>query len=145
LLPISSKIDSEWFDRVLPKRFIVIFGPQDDNVGLLVTTPGSVGIDLLEWTIEADTASISSSLTHLLVGILDVAGGVSLEQPSEREYNIQISNPQLNHSPALIYRWLGTPLTSIAASLLSEAIDKPVIIVDERQNKRHLSIKLGVL
>ena len=145
LLPISSKIDLHDLDRRLPQRLIVKFGPEDKNIGLLVSTPGTASAALLTLEAVSGRESIEASLTQLLVGVLDAVNSVSVQQPNDAEFNVSISNCRLNHSNALMYHWIGTPIASIVASVVAESLDRPVTIIEERQNKRHVTISLGVL
>lgn len=145
LLPISSKIDIEALKQKLPQRLIVKFGQEDASVGLLISTPGSASVDLLGAQASFNEEGIEASLTQVLVGVLDAVKSVSVQRPDDDEFNVNISNCRLNHSNALMYQWIGTPLASIAASVIAEATDRPVTILEETQNKGDISIRLGVL
>jgi hypothetical protein len=145
LLPISSKIDIEMLTRTVPQRLIVKFGADNENVGLLVSTPGSMSPDLLMAETVPGAEGVESSLEHVLVGILDVIDGVSVEQSSDEVFDIKLSGLRLKHSNTLAYQWLGTPVASVVASIVSEVTDRPVTILEERQNRRHFSIRLGAL
>jgi hypothetical protein len=52
---------------------------------------------------------------------------------------VEVSNPRLKHKSIQIYECLGSPLASIVASMIAEALDKPVII-DRETNEKHKSI-----
>jgi len=145
LLPISPKVDMEELNQKLPQRLIVKFGEGDESVGLLVSTPGSVSIDLIKAEGADGAEGIEYSLKSVLEGVLDIVSGVSVEQHSDTEFDVKLSGPRLNHDNTLTYQWLGTPIGSIVASIVSESMDRPITIVEEVQNKRHVSIRLGVL
>ena len=145
LLPISPKVDMEKLNRKLPQRLIVKFGEGDESMGLLISTPGSVSVDLLASAEANGAEGVEYYLKSVLVGVLDVVSGVSVEQRNDKEFDVKLSGLRLNHSNTLVYQWLGTPVASIVASVISESIDRPVSIIEEIQNKRHVSIRLGVL
>jgi hypothetical protein len=145
LLPLSPNTNLSQLDRALPKRLIVKFGPQAEDIGLLVSTPGSVSASRLETKPDATAEDIGSSLTYILRGLLDVADGVRVVRMGEREIEVEVSHPRLDYKNASIYEWLGTPLASIVASVVAEAVDKPVAITEERQDKGGTNIKIGVL
>ncbi|MBT3362538.1 MAG: hypothetical protein HN929_00635 [Chloroflexi bacterium] len=144
LLPLSSDIDTKWLDRPLPQRLIVKYGPNNENVGILVSTPGSVSAVLLAAEDISGMDAIESSLTHVLVGLLDAVGGVRVSQSNDGDLTIRISGSRLDGENVALYEWLGTPLASIVASIAAEAMDKPVRILEETQNKKHIDIRIGV-
>jgi len=145
LIPISPKVDIGDLNRKLPQRLIVKFGAQDESMGLLVSTPGSVSVDLLASEETEGTEGIEYSLKSVLVGVLDAVSDVSVEQRNDMEFDIKLSGLRLNHSNTLVYQWLGTPIASVVASIVSESIDRPVSIIEESQRKGHVSIRLGAL
>jgi len=145
LLPISPKVDIEELNRKLPQRLIVKFGAGDESMGLLVSTPGSVSVDLLASEDARGAEGVEYSLNSVLVGVLDAVSGVNVEQRNDAEFDVKLSGLRLNHSNTLVYQWLGTPIASVVASIISESMDRPVTIIEESQNKRHVSIRLGVL
>ena len=145
LLPISPKVDIGELNQKLPQRLIVKYGEGDESMGLLVSTPGSVSVDLLASAESNGTEGIEYSLRSVLVGVLDIVSGVSVEQRNDVEFDVKLSGLRLNYSNTLAYQWLGTPVTSVVASIVSESIDRPVSIIEEIQNKSHVSIRLGAL
>jgi len=145
LFPISPKVDVEELNRKLPQRLIVKFGAQDESIGLLVSTPGSVSVDLFSLEEANGTEGIEYSLKGVLVGVLDAVSNVSVEQRNAMEFDIKLSGLRLKHSNTLVYQWLGTPIASIVASIVSESLDRPVTIIEESRNKGHVTIRLGAL
>ena len=145
LLPISPKVDTDELDRTLAQRLIVRYGDNDESVGLLLSTPGTVSSDLLNGDIAAGMEGIEAAATHLLVGILDVIGSVSVSQPTEDRISVSINGSRFKHGNAAIYQWIGTPLCSIVASIAAEAMDRPVTFLEESKTNGHISILLGVL
>ena len=145
LLPLSSKMDINGLNRVLPQRLIVRYGHNDESVGLLLSTPGSISTDLLRGEITPGIEGIEAAATHILVGILDAVGGISVLQPANDRFSVTIKDSRIKQSNALAYQWIGSPLCSIMASITAEATDRPVTIVEEHEEKGQISIVLEVL
>jgi hypothetical protein len=145
LLPLSPNMDLSRLDRALPRRLIVKFGPQAEDIGLLVSTAGSVSASRLEAKPGATAEDLGSSLTYILTGLLDVADGVRVVRMDEGEIEVEVLHSHLDYKNVSIYQWLGTPLASIVASIAAEAVDKPVAITEEKQDKGITTIKIGVL
>lgn len=128
----------------IPGRLIVRYGRDPEDLGIAVTTPGSICMDGLEGKPGSTSTELEASLTHILVGMLDIAGSVSVTAGDNR-VNIEVSSPKLTYDNIWFYRSLGSPLASIAATVASEAFDKPVMVSrDEQRNKRSV-IELEVL
>ncbi len=144
LLPLSASMDLSQLQQPLPRRLIVKFGPGAEDIGLLVSTPGSAAAARLEAKPEATAEGIVFSLSSVLVGLLDLADGVSVLQMNEKEIEVEVSHPRLNLKSASVYQWLGTPLASIVASIAAEALSQPVTITEERQDKGKTVIRIGV-
>jgi len=145
LLPLLSDINSFKLQQPLSKRLIVNFGPKAEDVGLLISTLGSVTATKLEGKPEPTSEGIAFSLSSILIGLLDLADGVKVDQINDKEMEVEISRPRLEQNNAFVYQWLGTPLASIVASITAEALTKPVTIIDERYSKGNTVIKIGIL
>lgn len=145
LLPLSSNTDISQLDKALPRRMIVKFGSQAEDVGLLVTTPGSVSATKLEAKPDATAGGLESALSYILIGLIDLADSVRVVRMNNRDIEVEVSHSRLSYKEASIYQWLGTPLASIVASIAAEAVGKPVAIAEEMYNKGITTIKIGVL
>ncbi|MFC1951165.1 hypothetical protein ACFLXN_01995 [Chloroflexota bacterium] len=145
LLPISPKVDIDGLNQTPAQRLIVRYGQNDESVGLLLSTPGSVSNDLLDGDIATGVEGIEAAATHILIGILDAIGSISVSQSADDRFSVSIKDSRLKHSNAIVYQWIGTPLCSIVASIVAEATDRPVTILEESANKGQISILLGVL
>jgi hypothetical protein len=128
----------------LPKRLVVKYGSNPEDLGLLITTPGSTIINLLESKPGSAPADIESTLSSLLTGITDVADSVKLAMNNERIL-VEVSKPRLEHRNAKVYMCLGSPLASIIASIVAEALNEPIIIESEEHSKGKAVIKLKAL
>jgi hypothetical protein len=128
----------------MPKRLIVQYGPNPEDIGLLVTTVGSNIINMLESKPGASSEEISAALTTILVGTLDVADGVKIHL-GDNSALVTISHPRLEYKNTWLYESLGSPFACVTASLVAEALDKPVIVEREEQTRRENLIKLHIL
>ena len=130
--------------KVLPGRLIAKYGPAPEDIGILVTTPGSsvAGIPGAEPGPCVD--GLEASLTSALVGMLDVADRATVNMTGESVF-IEVANPRLEQRNLWFYELLGSPLASVVASLAAEALDKPIIVESETHGKGKLMIELRVL
>jgi hypothetical protein len=121
----------------LPKRFIVKYGPNPEDVGLLITTPGSA-IAMSGSKPNLAPADLEAALSSVLTGTIDLADAVKVITAGEKII-VEVSNPRLKHKSIQIYECLGSPIASIVASMTAEALNKPVII-DRENHEKHKSI-----
>jgi hypothetical protein len=59
-----------------------------------------------------------------------------------QKIRVEVSNPRLENKKMWIYESLGSPVASIVASVVTEVIDKPVTIVNERSSRGKLIVEL---
>lgn len=144
LIPLRENLASVQISDRIPGRLIVRYGRDPDDLGIAVTTPGSICLDGLEGELGPSSADLASALTHILVGMLDIASSVSVNAGNSR-VNVQVSNPKLSYENIWFYRSLGSPLASIAATVASEALDKPVMVAQEEHRGGKSVIELEVL
>jgi len=128
----------------LPRRLIVRYGAAADDMGLLLFTPGSMAVGMLESKPGPTPGAIEAALTSLLVGAIDAAGSVSVFA-HDRKVTVQVSAPRVEHRNTRLHRCLGSPLASIAASIATEAMGRPVIIAGEQSGGGRSVIELEVL
>jgi hypothetical protein len=128
----------------IPGRLIVRYGHQPEDLGVAVTTPGSVCLEALEVEPGSSADGIESALTRVLVGMLDIASSVSANA-TDGKVNIEVSNPKLSYENIWFYRSLGSPLASISATIASEILDKPVMVALEQNHGSKSIIELEVL
>jgi hypothetical protein len=144
LIPLSRNNNILSIHEKLPGRLIVRYGTEFDDMAIAVTTPGSVSIGLLENKPESGAGEIEVSLIYLLSGVLDVARGVSVTV-IDTQVMIDISEAKISIEDNWYRHCLGSPIASIAASVVSEAVDKPVRIIEETENKGHSKIRLEII
>lgn len=126
---------------VLPKRLIVKYGSQPEDVGLLVTTPGSAVAGMVMVKSDSTEGDLEAALTLVLVGTISLADGARVNMEDD-VVRVEISNPRLEYRKMWIYESLGSPLTSIVASVVAEVLNKPVSVDSEQYSKGKCVIKL---
>ncbi|MEM2027640.1 MAG: hypothetical protein QW241_08010 [Candidatus Bathyarchaeia archaeon] len=144
LIPLISNPEPPKIDKPLPKRLIVRYGLKQEDVGLLMETPGSIAAEMFEKPSEHTTGALESSLSALLVNVLGVVDSVKASVDGSTII-VELSNPKLTiESEALAYEVLGSPLASTVASLAAEALDRPIIIEGEEQTRNRLLVRLRI-
>jgi hypothetical protein len=128
----------------LPKRLVVKYGPNPEDLGLLITTPGSTVISMLGSKPGSSPADIESALSSVVTGTMDLADSVKVTVSGERIV-VEVSSPRLEHRDIWVYKCLGSPLASVAASATAEALGEPVIVDNEEYEKGKSIIELKVL
>lgn len=144
IMPLSSNPSRPHIRSKLPNRLIVTYGPNPKDTGLMVTTPGSATVAMLESKPGPSATELESALSHVLIGMLDLANSVRVNMAGNK-INVEVSNPHMEYPKALVYQYLGTPLASIIASIAAEALDKPVSVGSEQQQKSKTLVELEVL
>jgi stage V sporulation protein SpoVS len=144
IIPLGGEVDTARLKEKLPGRLIVRYGPDFSTMALAVTTPGTASLELLESKPGPSIDEIESAITYVLTGILDVASGIKLNFV-DSFINVEINGATLHYEDIWYYRSLGSPLASIAAAISSEALGKPVRIVEEKRIKGKDILKLEVL
>lgn len=122
----------------LPKRFIVKYGPSPEDMGLLVTTPGSTIASKATSKLYPAPADLELTLSSVITGTIDLADAVKVSTTGEKII-VEVSNPRLKKKNVRIDECLGSPLASIVGSIVAEALDKPFII-DRETHEKHKSI-----
>ena len=144
LLPLHSNPSLSRITQALPRRLIVRYGPNPDDIGLLVTTTGTTAVSMLESRPGPTAGEFESALTSLFTGILGVADGARVTN-HENQIRVEISNPRIENRATWCHQCLGGPLASVVASVAAEAWGRPVTIRQEEQHGRKCSIELEVL
>ncbi|MFQ5873368.1 MAG: hypothetical protein ACE5JL_06165 [Dehalococcoidia bacterium] len=144
LMPLRSNPVPVQIREALPKRLIVKYGPDPEDIGILVTTPGSASLSMLGSKPGPSAGELEAAITAIVVGMLDVADGARVNMVEGRVI-IEAMSPRLEYRNIWFYRCLGSPLASIVASLACEALDKPLIIEREAHEKGKCVIGLRVL
>jgi len=144
LIPLHSNPGLLQIGEVVPGRLIAKYGPAPDDLGILVTTPGSAVTGMLAAETGPSPEELETAITSVLAGMLDVAGGARVNMTGDR-VAIEVMSPRLEQRNLWFYQLLGSPLASVVASLAAEALDKPLIIEREMPGKGKLTIELRAL
>ena len=144
LIPLHSNPKPVRITEALPRRLIARHGPDPEDIGILVTTPGSAILSMLGSKPGPSAEELEGAITSVLVGMLDVADGARVNMV-EGKVIIEVPNPRLEYRNIWFYQCLGSPLASIVASLACEALDKPLTIEREAHEKGKCMIELRVL
>ena len=110
---------------------------------MVVTTPGAVSLDSVT-IVPGGADEIESALNHLVVGIMDLADSVSVHMAGDR-ITVEVTRPKLKYENIWFYRCLGSPMASIAATVVSQALARPVRIDSEEETKRGTRVEIEVL
>ena len=129
---------------VLPKRLIVKYGAQPEDVGLLITTPGSAVAGIVTAKPDSSEGDLEEALTLVLVGTTSFADGARVTM-SDEVIRVEISNPRLDFKKMWVYESLGSPLVSIVASVVAEVLNKPVAVDSEQYSRGKSVIELKLM
>ena len=127
-----------------PDRLIARYGPNLEDMCLVVTTPGAVSLDSVAIVPGGGADEIESALNHLVVGIMDLADSVSVHMAGER-ITVEVTKPKLKYENIWFYRCLGSPMASIAATVASQALARSVRVSSEENTKKGTKIEIEVL
>ena len=144
LIPLVDDSGTNIITDNLPKRLIVRFGPNSEDMAIAVTTPGNVSIELLESKPGPAAEEMETALNYLLTGVLDIARNISV-QITGSKVEVKINTPGMNYENIWYYKCLGSPIASITAAVVAEALSKPVKITEERYQKNEGIIILDIL
>jgi len=144
LVPLVGEGDFSHIKEKVSGRLIVRYGPGNEDMAIAVTTAGSLNVELLPNKPEPTSDGLESALNYILSGVLDIASGVKVNIADSR-VDVEVSGPRMTYENVWYYRCLGSPLASIAAAVTSEALEKPVRILEENSQKGKNLITLEVL
>ena len=128
----------------LPKRLIVRYGPNAEDMAIAVTTPGNVSIELLESKPGPTADEMEAALNYLLTGVLDIAHNVSVHI-MDAKVEVKINGPKMSFENNWYYKCLGSPIASITAAVVAEALKKPLRITEETYQKNEGIVVLEIL
>ena len=144
IIPLDENADLSQIKDKMPGRLIVRYGPKADDMAIAVTTIGSINLEMLGNKPGPSADEIESSITYITVGVLDIANGVRVNI-TDSKINVEISGGKMRADNTWYYQSLGSPLASISAAIASEALDKPVRILEEKHQNNKDIISLEVL
>lgn len=141
LIPLRGDPPRPSVSRPLVDRLIVDFGPQPEDVGILVATPGTAVADLVEGSPGGRAADLEAALAHAVVGVLDAAARVYVGR-EDGAVKVTLSDVRFNPPDLWIYRAVGTPLASVVATLVAEGLDRAVTINSEARDGNRMTVWL---
>jgi hypothetical protein len=144
LIPLTEGKDIQWIKEKIPGRLIVRYGVNPDDMAIVVTTPGSINIDMLETKPGPTSTEIEAAAAYILTGVLDIADSVTVSL-ADNHIDVKVSGARLPFEDVWYYRCLGSPIASILAAISSEALAKPIRIIEENYSKGLSRITLEVL
>jgi len=139
LIPLTP--NTEINKKKLPKRLIVKYGPTTQEMGLLLTTPGSTITANLEPKTDYTATDLETAVSEILLGTINLADGVRATITSEKIL-IEIINPRLEPTNMWVNEYIGSPIASIVASTITQTLNKPVTIQNEQYSKNKVLIEL---
>ncbi len=144
LIPLTRGGNRDLMKEKILGKFLVPYGENPDDLAFSITTPGGITIDRFE-TIPGPTSDeIELVINHILSEILDIADSASVILLDKKVY-VAVSNPKLVFEDTRYYQCMGSPVASIIAAVSSEALGRPVRILEENREKELSTITLEVL
>lgn len=141
LIPLHSNPSPPRITSTLPRRFIVRYGSGPDDVGLLVTTAGTVAVSMLESPPVPASMQLESTLTSLFVGKLGAADKIRVFA-IEPGLRVEVRNPRIQSAGDWSHQCLDSSLASVIASVAAEAWDKPFVVTSEEQHGRTYTVEI---
>lgn len=128
----------------LAGRMVVRYGSRPEEVAIAVATPGGVSLRLVRGMLGPEDNQIEAALSYLMVGILDLGSSVSVVR-QDGLLTVTVNGARLHWENVWYYRVLGSPLASMAATVVCESLGKPVRIREERLDGNRATVALEVL
>jgi hypothetical protein len=144
LIPLNGEMDIQRLKAISPRILLNACGLSSHGTAISVTTPGNLCLKLLKNKPGASANEIKAATNYVLTRVLDIASGVNVSF-SDRQVKVEVDGAEISHEDNLFYRCLGSPIASIAAAICSEALNRPVQIVEESNGNRKTRIVLEVL
>ena len=144
LIPLMENSGTTTIPEKLPKRLIVRYGPNAEDMAIAVITPGNVSIELLENKPGPTADEMEIALNYLLTGVLDIAHNITVHI-TDAKVEVMISGPKMNYENNWYYKCLGSPIASISAAVVAEALKKPLRIAEETYQKNEGVVVLEIL
>jgi hypothetical protein len=144
LIPLNGDIDVLRIKDKIPRRLIVRWGENPEDMAIAVTAPGGTGLNRLEIKPGPTSSEIEHAVTYVLIGLLDLADSVGVRLENNM-VTVEVTGPKLQYENIWYYRCLGSPIASIVASIACDGIGKPVRITEENYRQHKSTILLEVL
>ncbi len=143
LIPLGPDGQQHTISKISAQRLIVEFGPNPEDLGLLVSTPGSSALPFLDEPVGSSSSELETALARLLVGVFDIASSVQVSQENGT-VRVRISGIRLESTDLWVHRILGTPVASVAATVVAEGLKHPITVEAEERSGDTLTVRLEV-
>ncbi len=140
-IPIAEHTTLTRLERPVESRLIARVGQSD--MALLITTPGSFSLEMLDAPVGHSLDEAASALTTIVCGSLGLATAVSISDRGDR-IHIRMEK-YLRPAPlqnGRLEMCLGSPLASIAATVLAESLERPIEFESEKREGANLLVVL---
>lgn len=144
VIPLRDDGDIRQIKGKIPGRLIVRYGTNPEDMAIAVSTPGSINISMLQPKPGPTAPEIEAAASYVLSGLLDLADSVTVNL-SDNYVNAEVSGSRMHYEDIWFYHCLGSPLASIIAAISSEALEKPVRILEEKHNGGKSRVVIEVL
>jgi len=145
LVPVSSNPGIKVPSSRLPRRFLIRYGPRAEDVGFLISTPGSVVVRDAEVTRGTTLGNLENQLNLILVRRFYLADSVAISEVGDDRLVVELANPRLREKRLLVHEVLGSSLASMAASTAAEVLGRPVVVEEEEERRDKLVLVLRLL
>jgi len=146
LIPLSEESCASAGTQRLDDRLVVSCGDGQDDVGLLVSTPGSAALRLLQYPPGATMDEVSVAVTQVAVSSLRIARGIGLhEYANHVEVSFIGETVPTAWLASAVEDCLGSLSASIAAALVAEAKGRRVSIESESVVGSTRTVTLAIL
>lgn len=144
LIPLNGDIDVQRIKGKIPRRLIVRYGDNPEDMAIAVTAPGGTDLNKMDLKPGPTSGELEQAITYVLTGLLDLASSVEVHA-TEKQLQVEVIGPRLHYENVWYYRCMGSPIASIVASIASDGIGKPVRITEENYQKGKSVIQLEVM
>jgi len=144
LIPLKLEKEVQLAKSKIAGVLLVSYGDNPDDKAIVVTTPGSKIIDMLETKPGPTSGEIEAAVTYILTGVLDIANSVTVYLTGS-EVIAEIGGSRIDYEDSRYFHCLGSPIASIVATISSEAMQKPVKLKEESYKHGKRQIILEVL
>jgi len=144
LIPLHRDAVIPVINKAAAGRMIVAFGQRPEDVGLLVSTPGTAAVQALDGSPGGSSAELEWGLTKILVGALDVVRAVQVGREGNA-FTVRLQGAAMDHDDLRLVEVMGSPLASITAAVIAEGTGVPVVIAGEERAGGTLTVRVALL
>jgi hypothetical protein len=143
---LNENMNKQQLAEKLFTHYSCTYGTNPERIALAIDNPSGINIEVLENKPGPTVKEIESALTFILIKVLDIANRVSVDSKgSEINIDIKCVKIKICDENSAFYRCFGSRIASIAATISSEALKKPIRIKEESYQKGINKIKLEIL